>query len=38
VGIVKGGVGNSAPMSVYGVVNAGLIKQQAFPCDVLWGA
>jgi hypothetical protein len=38
VGVVKGGVGNGAPISMYGVVNACLIEQQAFPCDVLWSA
>jgi hypothetical protein len=38
VGVIEGGVGKGAPMSVYGVVNPCLIEQRAFPRDVLWGA
>jgi hypothetical protein len=37
VGVIEGGVGYGAPISVNGVVNARLIKQRALPCDVLWG-
>jgi hypothetical protein len=36
VGVVKGGIGNGTPVSVYGVVNASLVEQGALPCDVLW--
>jgi hypothetical protein len=37
VGVVKGGVGNGAPIGVNGVIDPCLIEQRAFPCDVLWG-
>jgi hypothetical protein len=38
VGVVQGGVLNSAPISMNGVVNACLIEEWAFSSDVLWGA
>jgi hypothetical protein len=36
VGVVEGGIGNGVPIGVYCVINVCLIKQQTFPCDMLW--
>jgi hypothetical protein len=38
VGVIEGGVCDRAPMCVYCVINAGLVEQWAFPCEMLWGA
>jgi hypothetical protein len=38
VGVVKGGIWDCMPISVNCVVNACLIEQRAFPCDVLGSA
>jgi hypothetical protein len=36
MGVIQGRVGYSAPVSVYGVINACLIKERALPSDMLW--
>jgi hypothetical protein len=38
VGVVKGRIGNGAPISMDCVVDPCLVEQRAFLCDVLWGA